>query len=102
MCTEYIDLATIEPFLASHLIPLDKGNSEVRPIEVDKVIRIIGKCVAKMTKQDILESSGLLQVCAGQKSGSEAAVHVMNSLFQHDEADAVLLVNASSAFNTIN
>ena len=50
----------------------------------------------------ILESSGSLQVCAGHKSGSEAAVHTMNSLFQHEETDAVLLVDASNDFNTLN
>ena len=56
----------------------------------------------KVVKQDILESSGSLQVCAGHKSGSEAAVHAMNSLFQHEETDAVLLVDASNAFNLLN
>ena len=56
----------------------------------------------KVVKQDILESSGLLQVCSGHKSGSEAAVHAMNSLFQHEETDAVLLVDASNAFNSLN
>ena len=56
----------------------------------------------KVTKQDILESSGLLQVCTEHKSGSVAAGHAMNSLFQHEEADAVLLLDASNAFNTIN
>ena len=55
-----------------------------------------------MTKQDILESSGFLQVCTEHKSGSETAVHAMNSLLQHEEADAVLLVDVSNAFNTIN
>ena len=32
--TEYVDPLTIEPILASRLIPLDKGNGEVRPIGV--------------------------------------------------------------------
>ena len=104
LCTEYIDpAATIEPILASRLIPLDKGNGKVRPIGVGEVIRrIIGKCVIKVVKQDILESSGSLQVCAGHKSGSEAAVHAMNSLFQREETDAVLLVDALNAFNSLN
>ena len=30
-------------------------------------IRIIGKCVTKVTKSDVIEASGLLQVCAGFK-----------------------------------
>jgi len=103
LCTEHIDPATTEPILASRLILLDKGNGEVRPIGVGEVIRrIIGKCVTKVTKQDILESRGSLQVCAGHKSRSEAAVHAMNSLFQHNETNAVLLVDVSNAFNTLN
>ena len=34
LCTEFVDLLTIEPILASRLIPLDKGNGEVRPIDL--------------------------------------------------------------------
>ncbi len=64
--------------------------------------RIIGKCVVKVTKQDVIDASGSLQVCAGLKSGSEAAVHAMHSIFEADETDAVLLVDASNAFNALN
>ena len=94
---------TIKPILVSRPIPLDKNNVEVQPIGVGEVIRrIIGKYMTKVVKQDILESSDLLQVCAGHKSGSEAALHTMNSLFQHEETNAVLLVDASNAFNSLN
>ena len=103
LCTEFVDPLTIEPILASRLIPLDKGNGDVRPIGVGEVIRrIIGKCVTKVTKQDIIEASGSLQVCAGQKSGSEAAIHAMHSIFEADNTDAVLLIDASNAFNSLN
>ena len=79
MCTEYIDPPTIEPILANHLILLGVGNSEIIPIGVGEVIRIIGKCVTEVTKQDILESGDLLQVGTEHKSGIEATVHTMNS-----------------------
>ena len=66
LSTEFVDPLTVEPILASRLIPLDKGNGDVRPIGVGEVIRrIIEKCVTKVTKQDIIEASGSLQVCAG-------------------------------------
>ena len=41
------------------------------------VRRIITKCVTRVTKQDIIEASGLIQVCVGLKSGPEAAIHAM-------------------------
>ena len=56
--------------------------------------------MTKVTKQDIGESSGSLQVCAGHKSGSETAVHAMNILFQHEEP-IMLLLDASNAFNSL-
>ena len=43
-----------------------------------------------------------LQLCAGRISGTEAAVHAVRTLFQWEETEAVLLVDASNAFNTLN
>ena len=82
LCTEYVDPRGLEAILANRLIPLDKGEGAVRPIGVGEVLRrIIGKCVAKVTKPDVIDASGSLQVCAGHKSGSEAAIHAMRQLF---------------------
>ena len=53
-------------------------------------------------KPDVIDASGSLQVCAGHKSGSEAAIHAMRELFEHDNSDAVLLIDASNAFNSLN
>ena len=39
--------------------------------------RIIGKCVMHVTKPDVIDASGSVQVCAGHQSGSEAAIHGM-------------------------
>lgn len=103
LCTQFIDPSTIEALVASRLIPLDKGESAVRPIGVGEVIRrIIGKCVMNITKKDVVEASGSLQLCAGQKSGSEAAIHAMHTIFESDETDGVLLIDASNAFNSLN
>jgi len=62
----------------------------------------MGKCVMSITKQDVIDACGSLQVCAGHKSGSEAAVHAMRSIFDADDTDAVLLIDASNAFNSLN
>ena len=44
------------------------------------------------------------QVCAGHKSGSEAAIHAMRNIFDADETDVVFLVdsNSSNSFNAPN
>ena len=48
-----------------------------------------------VTKPDVIDTSGSLQVCAGHKSRSEAAIHVMSSISDADETDFVLLIDAS-------
>ena len=55
-----------------------------------------------MTKQDIIEARGSLQVCAGYKSGSEAAIHAMHNILEADNANAVSLIDASNEFNSLN
>ena len=97
LCTEAVDPLTIEPLLANRLIPLDKGSGEARPTGVSEVIRrVIAKCVLKVFKQGVVEASGAMQVCDGQRSESEAAVHAIRNIFEADDTDAVLLVDAST------
>ena len=55
-----------------------------------------------IAKRDVVEASGSLQLCAGQKSGSEAAIHVMHKIVEADDTDAVLLIDASNAFKALN
>ena len=48
----------------------------MRPIGVGEVIRrVIGKCVTKVTKQEIVNACSSLQVCAGLTSGGKVAIH---------------------------
>lgn len=53
-------------------------------------------------KKDVFQASGSLQLFAGQKFGNEAVIHAMNALFEADDIDVVLLVDASNAFNSLN
>ena len=55
-----------------------------------------------VTKLDVIDASGSLQVCAGHKSGSEAAIHAVRSIFDANETDVVLLIDVSNAFNALN
>ena len=103
VCTEYVDPSSLEALVASRLIPLDKGEGSVRPIGVGEVVRrIMSKCVMRVVKPDVIDASGSLQVCAGQMSGSEAAIHAMCNIFDTDDTDAILLIDASNAFNSLN
>lgn len=70
LCTQQInDPDSLEAFLACTLIPLDK-NPGLRPIGIGEVIRrIIGKVVMICLKNDIINTNGNLQLCAGIRSG---------------------------------
>ena len=75
----------------------------MRPIGVGEVLRrIAGKVVMMVVKGDVKEAAGSLQLCAGQESGSEAAIHAMHDIFEDSETEAVLSVDAANAFNSIN
>ena len=49
-----------------------------------------------------MKAVGNLQLCAGQQAGAEAAVHTAKEIFVDKECEAVLLVDAFNAFNTLN
>ena len=102
ICTSYVDPKAISPLLACRLIALDK-NPGVRPIGIgDTARRIIAKAVLSVVKPDIQEASGCLQMCGGQISGIEAAVHAVRTAFESDDNEALLLVDATNAFNSLN
>ena len=75
----------------------------MRPIGVGEVLRrIMGKCVMKVVRNDVMEAVGNLQVCAGQEAGAEAAIHATSDIFQNKNCQAVLMVDAENAFNVLN
>ena len=95
----YVDPEGLAPFTACRLIALDKCPG-IRPIGVGETSRrIIGKAILSALMPYIQESAGSLQLCAGQQAGYEAAVHAMRHLFDDSDSQAVLLVDATNAFN---
>ena len=62
----------------------------------------MAKAVLFILLDDIQEAAGAHQLCAGQLSGVEAAVHAVRNVFDDGNTEAVLLVNASNAFNSLN
>ena len=102
LCTSLVDPKSVAPLLACRLLALDK-NPGVRPIAVGEIARrIIAKAVLSIIRGDIQDVAGTLQLCAGQISGTEAAVHAVRESFLREDTEAVLLVDASNAFNTLN
>ena len=89
-------------FLACRFIALDK-NPGVRPIGIgDTARRIIAKAVLSIVRADIQEASGCIQLCGGLISGIEAAVHAARTSLESDDSEAILLVDATNAFNSLN
>ena len=102
LCTSVIDPIELMAFVACQLIPLDKKPG-VRPIGIGDVPRrILAKAILYIIGNDIQLAAGALQTCAGQNTGAEAAVHAMKNLFEKEDTEAVLLVDADNAFNRIN
>ena len=102
LCTSYVHPSGLSAFTAFHLIALDK-HPGVRPIGIGEVCRrIISKAILTILYQDIIDSAGPLQLCAGQDSGCEAAVHAIRHMFEDPIIEAPQLVDATNAFNTLN
>ena len=102
IASSYVDPKTLNAFTACRLIALDKRPG-VRPIGVGEVARrIISKAILAVIDTDIKKAAGSVQLCVGQISGGEAGVHAMRQIFSEEDTDAILLVDATNAFNSLN
>ena len=102
LCTAFLSPDILSPFLACRLIALDKSPG-VLPIGVCEVVRrIVAKAALYIIPDDTQVAAGPHQLCAGQIAGTEAAVHAGRSVFDNDDSDAILLVDATNAFNSLN
>ena len=102
LSTSFVDPSGLSSFLACRLIALDNCPG-VRPIGIcETARRIVAKAILYVTKSDIQEAAGARQLCAGQIAGIEAAIHTVVREFQSEDVEAVLLVDASIAFNSLN
>ena len=92
----------MDALIASQLIPPNKSPG-VRPIGIGEVLRrIIGKVVMSVVKKKVVQAAGLLQVCPGQVADVESAIHRMVDLFESDISAAVLQIDTTSAFSSLN
>ena len=70
--------------------------------EAGKFRRIAGKAVIMLFKNDITHAAGALQLSPGQDAEVEAVVHAMHDIFSEENTEAVLLIDAKNAFNSMN
>eukprot|EP00117_Sycon_ciliatum_P024410 scpid94111/ scgid20487/ len=102
LCTERLDALHLRPFLAARLIPLDKRPG-VRPIAVGEVFRrAVGKAIMAAIEKDVVIATAPTQLCVGIPSACEVAVEALSSVFAKEESEAILLVDATNAFNSVN
>ena len=100
ICCSFVDPKSLLAFVACRLVALDK-HPGIRPIGIGETARcIIGRAILTTIRDDIQEVAGPLQLCAGQEAGCEAVVHAVRQMFE--SAEAVILVDASNAFNSLN
>ena len=107
LCTEPVPSNYLKEFLAGRLIPLDKDPGSIvpaiRPIGIGEVIRrVVAKAITRLLKFDIQMAAGSLQTCSGTESGIEAAIHGMKSVYEDENCEAVMLIDAKNAFNSLN
>ena len=94
--------SSLEAFLVCRLIPLDK-NSWLRPMGDGEVLRqIADKVIVTHAREGIVASVGSLQVCPGHEAGCKSFIHAMGTVYEEQSAEAVLLVDASNAFSSVN
>ena len=100
IATEELDFLT--SYNSCRLIALDKCPG-VRPIGIGEVLRrVIGKSITTCLKADLKLLGGNTQLCLGQRCGIEYAIHSLRSAFETSSCDAMLLIDAQNAFNSLN
>lgn len=102
LSSSFVDPKPLTPLVACRLVALDKCPG-VRPVGIGEVPRrIISKAILAVIRSDIREVVGSLQLCIGQRLGCEASIHALNEIYEEEATEAILLVDASNAFNRLN
>ena len=95
----YVDQEGLTCFTLSRLIALDKMPG-VRPIGVGELVRrAISKAIVGFIQDDLKQAADFTQLCAGMEAGCEAC---NEELFEDPSCEAILVADASYAFNLLN
>ena len=102
LATSIIPPEDLIAYNGCRLVTLDKCPG-VRPIGIGEVMcRITGRIIVDCIRQDLTSLGGNMQLCLGQKSGIEHAIHSLRHSFDDPENEAILLIDAKNAFNVLN
>ena len=100
---------SLQQFTAGRLVPLDKGTTNegqpgVRHVGVGEVLHRLSRNLSLLMgviKDNVMTAAGPLQTCTGITAGIEA-IHAMRQVFEEEDTDAIILVDAENAFNNLN
>ena len=102
LSSAFADPEPLKPLVACRLVALNKCRG-VRPVGIGEAPRrIIRKAILAVICSDIREVVGSLQLCIGQRLGCEASIHALNKIYEEETTEAILMVDASNAFNRLN
>ena len=106
LCTDVVDPSSLCTFLSCTLIALNKNPGVIQCFaDTDwsyKTNQCLLMILLMILRQDIIDSVGPCQLCAGLCAGNEIAVHSVRSLWLSESSASALLVNASNAFTALN
>ena len=92
LCNTVVPWRKIKALFSNRLIALDK-NPGVRPIGVGETLRrILGKAVADITGDDLIDVFGTQQLAGGVECGIEASIHGLRELFQRKSGQGYGLI----------
>ena len=102
LCCEYVDQEGVSCLLACCLIALDKLPG-VRPIGLGEALRrVMAKATLQVISDYIFEVTHPLQLCTGHISGCEAGAHSMRCLYNDTNTEAILMIDATNASNSLD
>ena len=96
------ELIFLNSYNACRLIALDKCPG-FRRIGIGEVLRRnIGRSKVKCVKRYLQIPGGNVQMCLGQKSGFEHAIHALRRPFHEVRTEGILLIDTRNALNSLN
>ena len=102
IATEVLPSTSLEAYNNSWLIPLETSLG-VRPIVIGEVLRqLTGRCISSCLGAEAKRNGGNIQLWLGQNAEIEHVIHALRKEFEKETSEAILLIEATNAFNVLN